>query len=215
MTFQIEIPSTTRGASSSARRPRYISAGTQSIAVVVNGGAPQVFSVASPGGPVPNCTGPTQPIEPVNPPVEPATSCTWSLLVPPGPATFAVTLYSGPNATGSVLSRGRTSATIVAGASNDVAVTFDGIPAALFLELGTSAPPTGTASVIPVVVYTVDAAGYAIIGPRTNTTATLTDFDATTASGLFAATGGTVCGAAPGATTKSRPVTTGTLTQRH
>jgi len=83
---------------------------------------------------------------------------------PPGPATFAVTLYSGPNATGSVLSSGSISTTIVSGKLNDVAVTFNGVPAALVVELGTSSPPSGTPLVIPVIVYTVDAAGYAIIG---------------------------------------------------
>jgi hypothetical protein len=200
VTFQVEIPATTRNAAAGARRPQYVSAGTQSIAVVVNGGTPQIFSVPSGGTIVAGCNGPNI--------ATTSTACTWTLLVPPGPATFAVTLYSGPNATGSVLSSGSISTTIVSGKLNDVAVTFNGVPAALVLELGTSAPPSGAPLVIPVVVYTVDAAGYAIIGPGTNTAATLTDSDTTSATYLFATTNAQ-CGAAPGGSAKSLAVTTG------
>ncbi|HEX3631591.1 MAG TPA: hypothetical protein VHZ01_03700 [Casimicrobiaceae bacterium] len=201
MTFQVEIPATTRNAAANARRPDYVSAGTQSISVVVNGGPPQVFSIPAGGTQVSGCSTPAyMPTA--------AATCTWTLVVPSGPATFVVTLYSGPNATGSVLSSGSISTTIVPGKLNDVAVTFNGVPAALVLELGTSSPPTGSPLVIPVVVYTVDAAGYAIIGPGTNTSATLSDTDTSSATYLFATTSGQ-CGAAPGAGTKSLAVVTG------
>jgi len=201
VTFQVEIPATTRGAAANTRRPDYVSAGTQSISVVVNGGAPQVFSIPAGGTLVSGCSVPSVPTA--------STACSWTLLVPPGPATFAVTLYSGPNATGSVLSSGSISTTIVSGKLNDVAVTFNGVPAALVVELGTSSPPSGTPLVIPVIVYTVDAAGYAIIGPGTNTSATLSDSDASSATYLFATSNGQ-CGAAPGTGTKSLAVVSGT-----
>lgn len=200
VTFQLEIPATTRAAAANARRPSYVSAGTQSISIVVNGGAPQVFSVPVSGTLVSGCSPPSTPTASV--------ACSWTLTVPAGPATFAVTLYSGPNATGSVLSSGSISTTIVAGKLNDVAVTFNGVPAALVLELGTSSPLTGTPVVIPVIVYTVDAAGYAIVGPGTNTNVTLADADTTPATYLFATSNGR-CGPAPGGSAKSIAVTTG------
>src|SRR5581483_6849877 len=203
VTFQIEIPLTTRGTSALRRGVKYVSPGTESIAISVNGASPQVFSATTPGGPIAGCSTPSS--------NQAVVSCNWTLQVPPGPATFAVTLCSGTNGTGSILSQGSTSATIALGKPNHVAITFNGVPHALVLQLGTVAPPAGTASVISVVVYVVDAAGYAIVGPGTGTTATLTDTDPTSATYLYAPASNGACGTAPGGNTKSLAVTTGGL----
>jgi hypothetical protein len=201
--FELELPLTTRG-TSARRRAAYVSPGTESVAISVNGGTPQVFSATTAGGPIAGCSAPV-----VRTNTQPITTCSWTLQVPPGPATFSVTLYSGLNGTGSVLSKGSTSATIAMGQANDVAVTFNGVPAALVLQLGSAAPPAGIASAISVVVYVVDAAGYAIIGPGSATNATLTDTDTTTTTYLYAPASTSACGTPPGGTTKSLAVSTG------
>lgn len=95
-----------------------------------------------------------------------------------GSRTLVLTLYSGTNATGSVLSTGTVTATIVAGVANKVNLTLEGVAASINISLATTAPPVGTAVSIPLVVNVLDAGGATIVGgdPYTNPI-TLTDSD--------------------------------------
>jgi hypothetical protein len=134
--FNIAIPSAT--ASSNRRRIAYVSAGTKSASITYSLGTQTV-----------NC----------------AQTCAATLQVLPGTQTFAVSLYSGANGAGSVLSTGRTTATIVAGQANTVQIVFGGVVARLALSLGSASVTAGSAATIPVSVQAIDAAGYTIVGP--------------------------------------------------
>lgn len=124
-------------ASSSARRARYVSAGTKS-ATVSYAGTSQTA----------NCTS----------------TCSLVANVMPGAVTFSLSLYDAQNGTGHVLSTGQTTATIVAGASNTIKVTFDAVVAAVFVSTPSASVSAGTPATIPVTVTAKDAAGYTIVG---------------------------------------------------
>lgn len=132
--FSIAVPSAST--SSSARRARYVSAGTKSVAVSYAGNRQTA-----------DCTS----------------TCTLTLAVNPGTVTFDVGLFDGPGGTGHALSSGTTTASIVSG-QNAVKVSFAGVVAKVAVALGTSTVSAGSAAAVPVTVNAMDAAGYTIVG---------------------------------------------------
>ncbi|MBV8245603.1 MAG: hypothetical protein JOZ38_06760, partial [Candidatus Eremiobacteraeota bacterium] len=180
--FQIVIP---RTGSSTARKPQFVDAATQSVTVAVNNGSPTtVNTTASSSG----CTStPTK------------LTCSITVQAPAGSDTFAVNMYSAQNAGGSLLSSGTTTATIGSG-SNVVTVTMNGVPTKLVVSLSNAFPPTGSPSTITVNVIAYDATGAQIVGPGNySVPVTLTDSDT---SGHTSLTVNSVAG----------PSATGTLT---
>ena len=133
--FTIAIPSAST--SSTKRSPRYISAGTKSVLIGYNANR-QIVDCAQ--------------------------TCNVTLSVPPGSVTFQLGLYDGAGGTGNLLSSAKTTATILAGQGNSVALTFGGVVAKVSLALGAAGVTAGTPSTIPVTVSAKDAAGYTIVG---------------------------------------------------
>jgi len=171
VTIAIFVPAPTT-ASARRRVPQYVSAATKSASIGLDGAAPIIVNL-TPGSV--NC--PAAGSQGYN--------CTATVTATVGPHTFVVSLYSGTNATGGVLSTGTVTATIGAGIANTVSLTLDGVPAGISISLATTAPPTGTAVDIPLVVNVLDASGAAIVGadPYTNPI-TLTDSDTSGATKL-------------------------------
>lgn len=122
---------------SSRRRTRYVSAGTKS-ATVSFGGNQQMT----------NCTA----------------TCSLVFNVTPGSVTFSIRLYDDINGGGHLLSTGQTTATIAAGQSNTVNVTFVASIASIAIALGPAPVTAGTPATVPVTVTAKDAAGYTIVG---------------------------------------------------
>ncbi|GAC1348968.1 MAG: hypothetical protein NVSMB19_01760 [Vulcanimicrobiaceae bacterium] len=85
---------------------------------------------------------------------------------PVGPATFAITLFDGPNATGNTLATGQTSANVVSG-SNTISVVLGGIVSSLTLVADRSNFTLGTANQTPLHVHAFDASGAEIVGTDT------------------------------------------------
>jgi len=90
LTLAIPSGSSSTG-SATSRHAMYIDPATQSVAVTVNGATPQVNNV---GPSSPSCTQGTG---------TSGTTCTITLSAPYGTDTFEIDLYSGQNATGTVL----------------------------------------------------------------------------------------------------------------
>lgn len=134
----VNIPSVASTASA-ARRVHYVSAGTKSVAVTYANSR----STA-------DCT----------------TTCSVTIAVQPGPATFTVGLYDASGGTGHVLSVGSTTTTIVNGQQNVVQIAFGGVAAKLSVALGATTVTAGTPATIPVTVSAQDATGYTIVGPN-------------------------------------------------
>jgi hypothetical protein len=92
------------------------------------------------------------------------TSCSATVNALVGSDTFAVNLYGGQNGTGSLLSTGSLTQTIVANTANAVSVRFNGVVASLQIASPPVATP-GTAGSVAIAVNALDAAGNIIIGP--------------------------------------------------
>jgi hypothetical protein len=127
-----------------ARNPAYVSASTQSASVTV---APSGGSAGAPT--VVNCT----------------TICQGSVNAAVGNDTFTINLLAGQNGSGSVLSTGSLTQTIVAATTNNVSVTFNGVPASIAIS-GIPAGNLGTAFAGPQAfsVAVKDAGGNTIVG---------------------------------------------------
>jgi hypothetical protein len=193
--FSITIPAKSQ-TQSGARRPQYVSSGTQSISVTVtpSGGTAlptQTFNVTPTSNGCAAASGG-------------GTTCTETVDAGVGSDTFAVACYSGTNAGGSVLASGSATQTIVINTTNNVAVTLGGVIASMavvapstILENG----PAPTSYTIPIGLIAKDAAGATIIGsdPYINGPVTLTMSDP----------GGTVTG---GSATFTNPTSTTTVT---
>jgi len=157
-TFSLTIPAAT-SASASNRNPQYISSNTQSMSVAVGTGT------ATPGAPVvsnltpgsPGCTAGAAG----------GTTCTVTIAAPIGSDTFVVTLYSGTNGSGSILSTGTIAGTVAAATANTFPLTLGGTVAAITVSVtnGNNVIPGGYATTLPVVVTAKDASGATIIGP--------------------------------------------------
>ncbi|MDQ2679870.1 MAG: S53 family peptidase [Candidatus Eremiobacteraeota bacterium] len=140
--FHIVIPQ-------NAVTPKYISTGTKSASITVNGSAAQVVQ----------CTS----------------SCSATVLAPIGNDAFAVSLYDDTAAKGNLLSTGSLTQAIAAGVANSVNISFSGVIASLAISASPVLIP-GATSETPITVTAKDATGNTIVGNYT-TTVTLTNSD--------------------------------------
>ncbi len=158
----IKIPSNATGQSTaSVRKPAYVSAATQSIAVSVDGGNPVVQNL-SPASP--DCAQSGSSL-----------SCTVPIPVTSGAHTIAFVTYDRPGAAGSKLSTNSVAATIVAHQLNTIRVTLAGVPASFqmgpsvaFADISGSATAGFSffgAAAPSLLITTLDAGGDAIVGP--------------------------------------------------
>ncbi|HTX56958.1 MAG TPA: hypothetical protein VMD47_07620 [Candidatus Acidoferrales bacterium] len=201
----IKIPNAP-SSTSSARRPSYVSPGTQSIGVVVTnqGATPSPAQYVN----VSSC-----------PQVSGVTTCSVSVTAMPGADTFAVTAYSGTNGGGSALSTGSITYTVVGGVANVTdTLTLGGVIASISITPGISALPLGQTTTLNVVAK--DATGATIVGAYDNPIAlggTNLTFSSTSLANSTAASSVTVGWGYGFAGTSSRTITatgdsaTGTL----
>jgi hypothetical protein len=168
----IAVPAAAGGAAALKRGPLYVSAGSQSASIAVNGGTPVIASLAAGSS---NCT----------PATGTSRTCSVTVAAPVGTDTFTEILYPSTNGTGTPLSQNQSTFTIVAGKANVVNMTLNGVVASIALSLDTPAPPLGKAATIPLHVTMNDASGATIIGsdPFVNAI-TLTDSDTSGATTL-------------------------------
>ncbi len=159
--FTIALPSPT-ATSGSARRPRYVSAGTKS-ATIDYAGQKQVINCAD-------------------------DACSGLLAVPAGQVTFVATLFDQFGGAGNALAQGQTNTVIVAGQPNHIQITFGGVVASLSMRLGTAGVPAGTPATVPVVVTAKDAAGYTIVGSAPYTSPVVVGDDDTSGATALSAT---------------------------
>ena len=147
---QVRFSLTVPRVADDARRAQFIAPSVRSGAFSVNGGAPQVVDLTAG---TPGCASTTSGV-----------TCTFALLAPPGNDTFAVALYDAVAGTGAVLATGSTTASITAGAVNNVGITVGGIVASVTLSLATTTPVQGSPATIALSVSAADADGNTILG---------------------------------------------------
>ena len=123
--------------------PHYVSPSTQSVSILVNSNSQPVV-VNNPGTGIPTSI-------PIDAPV--------------GTDVFTFKAFSQQNAQGDVLSQAQVSKLIVAGTSNNVSATLDGVVASAALSLSNASPPAGIPTALTLTVTAADAAGNTIIGP--------------------------------------------------
>ena len=144
--------------SPSSVTPRYISANTQSLTITVTniGGSPVIFPAitANISAQAPGCS-----------PQGGGLFCTIIAHVPVGNDTFAITLYSQPNATGSPLASGVASAQAVANTVTQIPLALGGIVASVAVNASVAHPIAGIAQSIPLTITAFDASGATIIPP--------------------------------------------------
>ena len=166
--------------SAAARKPAFISASAQSLAIssyAVVGGVPTGPAIATSNqnltGTSPGCTG-SGPIE-----------CTVTVAAPIGQAAFSVALYQGLNQGLPILSSLPQSAatvfTIAEGKTNVVLpLILNGVPATVVVAPQATSVNGGIAATIPVSVVAEDAGGNVIVGPGSYANPiTLTNTDGT------------------------------------
>ncbi len=146
VTISVAIP---KRASAARRRPAYVAPTTASMGVTV-----------TPFG------GPAAP--PVI--VACAATCSASVAVAPGTATFVITLYDGVLGRGNALSTGTLTAAVVANKTNAFSVTFDPIVASFQIGVPSSGPfvpplVIGQPTTVPNVFFPLDADSNVIVGP--------------------------------------------------
>ena len=193
--FSITIPAKSQGQSTN-RSPRYVSSGTQSIAITVTpSGASalptQTFNVTPTSNGCTTASGG-------------AITCTETIDATIGSDTFALSCYSGTNGGGNVLASGSTTQTVVVDTANNVAVALGGVIASMsvvapsiMLENG----PGPQSYSMQIGLVAKDASGATIIGsdPYVNGPVTLTMSDP----------GGTITG---GSASFTNPSSTTTVT---
>ncbi|HTV75298.1 MAG TPA: hypothetical protein VME66_16515 [Candidatus Acidoferrales bacterium] len=157
VTISLHIPGPA-AATSSERSPKYVSASTESVAVVVQPGNDVVdFDTSATANP--NCTASAS-----------GTTCTATVDAPIGTDSFTFSTYDQPldpagSPSGNLLSTGTTSQTIAAGTATTVNVTLNGVVSSIGVSVPNDALLVGTASQQPIVVTAYDADGNAIVGP--------------------------------------------------
>lgn len=108
VTLALAIPSQGASASGAARKPATISSSTQSISVIVNGAAPQIFNLGS-------CTGTT------------TLTCSLSVGAPYGLDTFLIETYSGTGGSGTALNAAAATLNVTPGGPNSLSTTAGNI----------------------------------------------------------------------------------------
>ncbi|MFY9738521.1 MAG: hypothetical protein WAK11_05640 [Candidatus Cybelea sp.] len=155
----VTVPSRTRGA-----KPNYVSPNTESLAIqlasvngkAVSGVNPTIVNTVPKAH---DCKAGAHGI-----------ICTATAEGSPGSDVFVATAYAGTGASGAVLSAGTVKATIGSGGgsvgvSNGLALTLDGVIAALDLKLSPTNAKRGTRTTVAVTLDAYDASGAEIIGP--------------------------------------------------
>ena len=160
--FTILIPRPDRR--SSLGKSHFVSPSTKSISIRINGRTAVIANLT------PSSRGCSR--------VPAGVSCTVSSDPRPGTDTFRVTAFDGLNATGNELSTARVTYKIVAGHSNTVSMTLDGIVARIVLALQAPPPPERRSAAIGLSVMAQDADGNTIVGAATyHNPITLADSD--------------------------------------
>jgi streptogramin lyase len=155
--------------------PKFLSPSTQSVAVSVNGGAPQVANRPSP----------------------PASTTSMTIDAPVGTDTFTFGAFDQFNGSGSLLGVTTVTQQIVAGQANVITATLNGVIDHIVLALPNPTPTAGTAVGQTLSVMAFDADNNVIVGPGGyDRTITLSDSDG---SGVTSLNHTTVTG--PGAPT--------------
>ena len=146
VTFTIAIPG--KSTSAAKRSAQYVGAGTQSATIAVT------------------AAGATAPLSSQT--LACTATCTSTLSLDPGSYTFAISLYNGPNGTGTVLSSGSASKAIVAGAANVVNLSFTGavatVKALISGPSGNGPLVNGAAATAGITLEAQDADGNTIVG---------------------------------------------------
>ncbi len=164
-----------RHAAAQRRRPAYVSGGTQSFSVAVNGTLAAQVDVDPSSV---NCSAQAQ-----------AVACTAQVDAPVGSDTFVLTLSAGSGGSGPALAIGTVTQTIVRGTNNAVAIALGGVVAATSVALAAPNPVMGTASSTAVTVTAYDASGERITGATPYASPlTLVDSDPTGATSLSVTT---------------------------
>jgi len=156
-TFTLTLPAAS-GTAAKTRTPKYISPNAQSIGIAIatgSGTATPTLANLTPSSP--NCTTPAGG----------SLTCAIVVAAPLGGDTFVVTLYAGPNGSGSVLSTASIAGTVSNNAANTIPITLDGVVAAIAVSVtnGNDLVPGGYPTALPVVVTAQDASGATIVGP--------------------------------------------------
>ena len=162
-----------KSASAAKRSVKHLPSSTKSMAVKVNGGAPQVVGLQS--------TDPGCSVDPVSG----NTVCNATVLAPIGSDTFDLTAYDAAGGTGNVLSHASVSRTVVAG-TNNFPIALGGVVASLSLSAAAGAVYEGAATTTATAnVVAADADGNVIMDAYDQSVTI-------TGSGTFAGTSGTV-----------------------
>jgi len=149
-TFTLKVPvAATTGAT--AKRPAYVSAGTQSITFAGPGIATQTLSLS--------------PIATKCPPSGGFYACSLTFAAPVGNSTLTVQTFASTDGSGTPLSRNTIAISIVQDQTNNVPVTLNGVVSTLVLTLSPSSVTAGTAQAVTASLGGKDAAGDSIVGP--------------------------------------------------
>jgi virginiamycin B lyase len=133
------------------RRRYFLSPSAVSVAITMTGDAAPVVANIAAGSAA--CTTSAN-----------GRTCAIPLTAEVGNDTFTVTLYAGPNSTGSVLGTGTASQTVVAGTPFTVSVGVIGSVSSIKLSAPTIQFVPGTAKTVALTVVALDAGGNVIAG---------------------------------------------------
>ena len=154
LAFSIVIPLQTP-ASAARRKPAYVSPATQSVSFQVGSSTPQVVTLTLGSATCPLTGG--------------GYTCTADANVAAGAnQTLTIKTFASTDGSGAVLSQNTIMVTVVAGQTNPVTVSLNGVAASLALALTPSSSVTRcTPSAVTVTWSAKDASGDTIVGPGT------------------------------------------------
>ncbi len=145
--FAIRIP---RG-----KHGHFVSPNTKSMKISVNGKADGTYSLSATSK---GCRLGDDSLQ-----------CSFTVLIPSGKDTIAVSTFSSSNGTGRALSTGSVTQKISRGQLAVVPLTLAGVVSSISITLGNASPPAGTPAAVPVYVTAFDASGAMIVGPANYT----------------------------------------------
>lgn len=123
----VSIPTAT--SSGTVRYPQFVSPSASSISIAANGGTPQIFDVSATSSLCAAATG--------------ARNCTLTFGAPVGADTIALTIYSGANATGTVLATATSSTTVVSGTAFNLTIAMNAAIGTLVINIVNNSNQTG------------------------------------------------------------------------
>lgn len=173
LSFVVDIP--VSQPQTAARRPHYVSASTQSLAISLQGGATLgTFDVSSTSK---LCATTSS-----------GRTCTIGVNAPQGADTFTIKAYDEPDGSGNLLESGNVAQTVSSsGSSVNVSVQLNGVPSKYAILIGNASGTGGTPSSTTISLQAFDVDGHVIIGPY-DRTITLQDSDTTGATKLSGST---------------------------